>query len=64
MGYIIQSVELFPHMTIRENIQIIAKEELKNKKILEERTKELMDLIGLDLEMLERYPGELSGVHQ
>lgn len=61
MGYVIQQTGLFSHMTIKENIEIIAKiikmPEEKRKK----RVKEMMTMIGLDEKLLERYPNELSG---
>lgn len=64
MGYVIQSTGLFPHMTIRDNIQIIARQEAIDEKEIDEKTNELMDLVGLERDMLDRYPGELSGGQQ
>jgi len=62
MGYVIQQTGLFPHMTIRENIEIIPKVEKKNEDEIKKRTYELMEMVGLDAEeFLERYPTELSG---
>jgi osmoprotectant transport system ATP-binding protein len=62
IGYVIQQVGLFPHMTIAQNIAAVPKllgwAEAKIKK----RTEELLDLVGLDPgEMLKRYPRQLSG---
>jgi osmoprotectant transport system ATP-binding protein len=62
IGYVIQNVGLFPHMTIAENIaavpNLLGWEHLKTKK----RTEELLGLVGLDpSEMLKRYPRQLSG---
>ncbi|TXR47714.1 ABC transporter ATP-binding protein [Phyllobacterium endophyticum] len=62
IGYVIQQVGLFPHMTIAQNIAAVPKllgwAEAKIKK----RTEELLDLVGLDAgEMLKRYPRQLSG---
>ena len=61
MGYVIQQTGLFPHMTIRENIEIIQRLcNLEDKEIVN-RTSELMKMISLDEEYLDRYPTQLSG---
>ncbi len=65
MGYVIQQTGLFPHMTIRENIEIIPRLEKVEKANIEKKTYELMDMVGLNAEeYLERYPTELSGGQQ
>lgn len=65
IGYVIQQTGLFPHMTIRENIEIIPRAERMDKEGIEKRTYELMDMIGLNRkEFLDRYPTELSGGQQ
>lgn len=64
MGYVIQQTGLFPHMTIKENIEIISKVEKRDPQQMEKRTFEMMDMIGLDYEFLNRYPTELSGGQQ
>lgn len=65
MGYVIQQTGLFPHMTIKENIEIIPRVEKRNKDEIEKRTYELMDMVGLKAsEYLDRYPTELSGGQQ
>lgn len=65
MGYVIQQTGLFPHMTIKENIEIIPKVEGIDKAAMEKRTCELMDMVGLSAsEYLNRYPTELSGGQQ
>ena len=62
MGYVIQQTGLFPHMTVRENIEIIPTLEKRDKEKTSRRTKELMRMIGLDPEeFLDRYPTQLSG---
>ena len=65
IGYVIQQTGLFPHMTIRENIELIPKmQKIDNDKILE-NTKKLMQMVGLKSEeFLDRYPTELSGGQQ
>ncbi|MFT8344254.1 MAG: ABC transporter ATP-binding protein [Clostridium beijerinckii] len=65
IGYVIQQTGLFPHLTIRENIEMIPKVEKLNKASIEKRTLELMDMVGLNSnDFLERYPTELSGGQQ
>lgn len=65
MGYVIQQTGLFPHMTIKENIQLISKLEKVDSKVLEEKTIQMMHMVGLDPnKYLDRYPIELSGGQQ
>ncbi len=65
IGYVIQQTGLFPHMTIRENIELIPTLEKADPKIIEENTKKLMEMVGLDCEtFLDRFPTELSGGQQ
>ncbi len=65
IGYVIQQTGLFPHMTIKENIELILKIKKVNQKKINSRTLEMMDMIGLDAdEFLNRYPSELSGGQQ
>jgi osmoprotectant transport system ATP-binding protein len=66
MGYVIQQVGLFPHMTIAENIRV--PEEISggwSKQRMRERVDELLKLVGLDpVEYRSRYPRQLSGGQQ
>lgn len=65
MGYVIQQTGLFPHMTIRENIEIIPKVEKISPQEIKDRTYELMEMVGLNCEeFLDRYPTQLSGGQQ
>lgn len=65
IGYVIQQTGLFPHMTIKENIEIIPKVEKMNPENITKKTYELMDMVGLNSEeFLDRYPTELSGGQQ
>lgn len=65
IGYVIQQGGLFPHMTIRENIEIIEKLEGRDTEKITENTKRLMKMVDLDAEQfLDRYPTELSGGQQ
>ncbi|MBD7937808.1 betaine/proline/choline family ABC transporter ATP-binding protein [Cytobacillus sp. Sa5YUA1] len=64
IGYVIQQIGLFPHMTIQENISLVLKllkwPEEKRKK----RAEELLSLVDMTPDYLERYPHELSGGQQ
>ena len=61
IGYVIQNKGLFPHMTVEKNIIYVPvisgqKDKRQNRKLAEE----LIGLVGLEREMLDRYPEELS----
>ncbi|MGJ7912693.1 ABC transporter ATP-binding protein [Neobacillus sp. LXY-1] len=65
IGYVIQNTGLFPHMTIQENLELIPKIKGEDPIQIEQRTKELLEIVGLDpTEFLQRYPKELSGGQQ
>jgi osmoprotectant transport system ATP-binding protein len=62
IGYVIQQVGLFPHMTIAQNIAAVPKLLGWDRARIARRTEELLHLVGLDPgQMLERYPAQLSG---
>jgi len=60
IGYVIQSIGLFPHMNVAENINIVPRLSGSD----EDRAAELLDLVALPPEMAGRYPRELSGGQQ
>jgi len=64
IGYVIQQTGLFPHKTIAANIGTVPTLLGWDKTRVRERTTELVDLVGLDPELLSRYPAELSGGQQ
>jgi len=64
IGYVIQQTGLFPHKTIAANIATVPSLLGWSKERIRERTSELVDLVGLDPELLRRYPAELSGGQQ
>ncbi|MGG7141969.1 ABC transporter ATP-binding protein [Clostridium nigeriense] len=65
IGYVIQQTGLFPHMTVKENIEIIPKLIGKDQEDIEKKTDELLNMVGLDPEKYsDRYPVELSGGQQ
>ena len=61
IGYVIQGVGLFPHMTVLKNITYVLDLEKNDKKSSLARAYELIKLVGLEEEMLRRHPRELSG---
>lgn len=61
IGYVIQQIGLFPHMRIRDNICYVPMLNHMTKGYREKRAKELLKLVGLPEEMLDRYPRQLSG---
>lgn len=66
IGYVIQNTGLFPHLTIKENIELIPKlKKEKSIKDIEEATVRLLNMVGLDPDIyLNKYPSELSGGQQ
>ncbi|WP_445489164.1 betaine/proline/choline family ABC transporter ATP-binding protein [Niallia sp. 03133] len=64
IGYVIQQIGLFPHMTISENITLVPKLLQWSKEKRRERAEELIQLVNLPLDYLDRYPQELSGGQQ
>lgn len=59
IGYVFQSIGLFPHMTVSENIAIGPR--LEGEKLGDERIVKLLDLVELDRTMAGRMPDALSG---
>jgi len=64
IGYVIQQVGLFPHRTIASNIATVPTMLGWEKSRIATRVEELTTLVGLDQELLDRYPDELSGGQQ
>ena len=64
IGYVVQSIGLFPHLTIEENISYVLTLQNKEKKEKKEKAKELLDLLNLPQDYLAKYPRELSGGEQ
>lgn len=62
IGYAIQEIGLFPHMTVAENIATVPNLKGWSKQEARSRADELLDLMGMDpVEYLDKYPVELSG---
>ena len=65
IGYVIQNVGLFPHMTIKENIELIPKLKKEPLEKINKKTIELLDMVGLNSdEYMNKYPAQLSGGQQ
>ncbi len=61
IGYVIQSVGLFPHMKIRDNIAYVLTLLKEDKTAIDARVDALMEVMALEKDMALRYPNELSG---
>ncbi len=62
LGYAIQSVGLFPHLTVAENIAVVPKLLKWDRARVSSRVSELLELVGLDPDAYGRkYPRQLSG---
>jgi osmoprotectant transport system ATP-binding protein len=61
IGYAIQQVGLFPHVTVGENIATVPKLLGWDRGQIRSRVDELLDLVGLEPELRKRYPAQLSG---
>ena len=64
IGYVMQSGGLMPHKTVSENIQTVQKLRGVTPALRLARVDELMATVGLDRELLGRYPAQLSGGQQ
>jgi osmoprotectant transport system ATP-binding protein len=64
MGYAVQGVGLFPHLTIYENISLPGKMVNQPTVLREKRVGELMELLSLSSSYRKKYPYELSGGEQ
>lgn len=64
IGYVVQSIGLFPHMTVGENIAVTPNLLKWDKKKIQDRVSQLLDLVNLDQDFASRYPGQLSGGQQ
>ncbi|WP_281665977.1 ABC transporter ATP-binding protein [Gemella morbillorum] len=61
-GYVLQQIALFPNLTVEENIALIPEMKKFDKKLIVEKTKDLLEKVGLDPKLyIKRYPKELSG---
>ncbi len=65
IGYAIQNIGLFPHLTVAQNIATVPVLKKWTKQRQRERAEELLTLVGMDPKIfIDRYPSELSGGQQ
>lgn len=65
IGYVIQQIGLFPHMTVRDNIATIPKILKWDKERIDEQVDRMLSLVTLEpKEFRDRYPAQLSGGQQ
>lgn len=65
IGYVIQKIGLFPHMTIEDNIAVVPRLKGWPPERRREQAKELLSMVGLEPDQyLRRHPAELSGGQQ
>ncbi|MFZ0446770.1 MAG: betaine/proline/choline family ABC transporter ATP-binding protein [Bacillus sp. (in: firmicutes)] len=64
IGYVIQQIGLFPHMTIQENISLVLKLLKWPEEKRRARALELLELVDLTPDYMEKFPHELSGGQQ
>ncbi len=61
IGYVIQQVGLFPHLSIEKNIAYALDIQKAGETVKKKRARELIQLVGLEETFLAKYPNELSG---
>jgi osmoprotectant transport system ATP-binding protein len=61
IGYVIQQVGLFPHMSVGDNVAVVPRLLGWERGRIRARVGELLDLVGLDPTDAKRYPAQLSG---
>lgn len=64
IGYVIQQIGLMPHMTVKDNIVLVPKLLKWSQEKKDQKAKELIRLVDLPEDYLNRYPSELSGGQQ
>ena len=65
IGYVLQQIALFPHMTVEENIRVVPDMKRTEKGTIKQRVHELLEQVGLDPAVFaHRKPSELSGGQQ
>ncbi len=61
IGYVIQQIGLFPHMSVRDNVAVVPRLLGWPRGRIRERVAELLELVGLEPGDGDRYPAQLSG---
>ena len=63
IGMVFQQYSLFPNMTVKQNVAFGLQIQKKDKQLIEEKVKEVLEIVGLT-EKLDQYPRQLSGGQQ
>jgi osmoprotectant transport system ATP-binding protein len=61
IGYVIQETGLFPQMTVERNVGMALELAGKSKAEIAKKAAEMLDLVGLPSDLMERHPWQLSG---
>ncbi|WP_103062615.1 ATP-binding cassette domain-containing protein [Actinomyces qiguomingii] len=61
IGYVMQNAGLLPHRRVLDNITLVPRLNGTDRSAARRRAHRLMDMLGLDSELADRYPGQLSG---
>ena len=62
IGYVVQSIGLFPNMTVAQNVSVVPNLMKWDKKKTMKRVRELVQMVGLDVDQyINKYPSQLSG---
>lgn len=64
IGYVIQQGGLFPHISVRQNMEFVLSISGNEKEVREKRVAELATMMGFDEQQLENFPDQLSGGQQ
>ena len=65
IGYVLQEIALFPHLTVAENIAVVPEMKKWKTAAINKRSKELLNMVGLDADVYaKKMPDELSGGEQ
>lgn len=65
IGYVLQQIALFPHMTIEENIAVVPELKKWSKPQIQQRVRQLLEMVGLEPDKYSQHkPTELSGGEQ
>ncbi|TXK17143.1 ABC transporter ATP-binding protein [Homoserinibacter sp. GY 40078] len=64
IGYVMQNGGLLPHLKVIDNVATVPVLNGVSRRVARERAAELLDIVGLDRGLAERYPNQLSGGQQ
>ncbi len=64
IGYVMQNGGLLPHLTVADNVATVPRLNGQTRRAARARAMELLDVVGLDRGLADRYPAQLSGGQQ